>query len=172
MSSTLSAAGAIKRVNWWHERIVDWELMNPQLTMGDCALHFGKSETWISRIRNSDAFNEFRDRRIAEHQDMVSTSVIDKTEILAKQSLDLLHTRIREEQETIALSFVKETAEMALKALGYSRGAAAPSGAGGTTIFLGIADPDALARAREKLRLTQNNEQARLQQNVITAEAL
>ncbi len=138
----------IKRTNWWHEQVIDWELLNPSATMGDCARHFGKTEGWLSTVRNSDAFREFRARRIAEHQSMVSETVIEKVEGLAALTLDTLHERIERERESISLGFVRETAETALKALGYGgTSAVAP-----TVVQVNVVSAASLERARGLMR--------------------
>ena len=139
----------IKRTNWWHEQIIDWELMNPSATMGDCARHFGKTEGWLSTVRNSDAFREFRARRIAEHQNMVSETVIEKVEGLAALTLDTLHDRIESEKDSISLGFVRETAETALKALGYGGKGAAPAT---TVVQVNVVSAESLERARGLMR--------------------
>ncbi len=139
----------IKRTNWWHEQLVDWELMNPSANMGDCARHFGKTEGWLSTVRNSDAFREFRARRIAEHQGMVSETVIDKVEGLAALTLDTLHERIEGDRDNIGLGFVRETAELALKALGYcGKSAAAPA----PVVQVNVVSQESLQRARGLMR--------------------
>ena len=138
----------IKRTNWWHEQIVDWELMNPSSTLGDCARHFGKTEGWLSTVRNSDAYREFRARRIAEHQNMVSETVIEKVEGLAALTLDVLHERIDRERDDISLSFARETAETALKALGYGGKSAAPA----PVVQINVVSPESLERARGLMR--------------------
>lgn len=138
----------IKRTNWWHEQVVDWELMNPSATLGDCARHFGKTEGWLSTVRNSDAFREFRARRIAEHQNMVSETVIEKVEGLAALTLDTLHERIEREKDDIPLAFVRETAETALKALGYGGRGAAPA----AVVQVNVVSAEALGRARDLMR--------------------
>lgn len=139
----------IKRTNWWHEQIVDWELMNPSAKLYDCAQHFGKTEAWLSTVRNSDAYREFRARRIAEHQNMVSETVIEKVEGLAALTLDTLHDRIEREKDDISLGFVRETAETALKALGYgARGTAAPA----PVVQINVVSAESLSRARELMR--------------------
>ena len=138
----------IKRTNWWHEQIVDWELMNPDAKLADCARHFGKTEGWLSTVRNSDAYREFRVRRLAVHQSMVSETVIEKVEGLAALTLDTLHERIAREKDEISLGFVRETAETALKALGYGGKAAAPP----TVVQVNVVSAESLERARGLMR--------------------
>lgn len=151
---------AVQKVNWWHEQIVDWELMNPDKTLGECAEHFGVTQPWLSSVRGSDAFKEYRAIRIAEHQGMVSKTVIEKVEGLAHLTLDVLQERIEKERAEISLPFMRETAETALKALGYSGQRGGAPGQGGVVVQTNVVvDRSLLSRARERMR-TVNQENA------------
>ena len=62
----------ISRVKIHHEQILTWLILNPDKTQGECAAHFGVTETWLSIIINSDVFqSRWRERRdfMAEHAD-------------------------------------------------------------------------------------------------------
>ncbi len=146
------AMNQVKKVSYWHESIVDWELQNPKKSMGECAEYFNVTEAWLSVIRNSDIFKEYAALRRGEHNDNVSMSIIDRAEAVAGVSLEVLEERIQKERETIGLGIVNDTAAMALKALGFGQ---KQSGRGGgdtqVNIVLG-ADPALLARARDKMR--------------------
>ncbi len=146
------SATQIKKINWWHKSIFDWEIANPSLKLNDCAKAFGVSATWLSIIRNSDIFIEYAALRREEHNNNVSKTVIERVEDVADISLEVLEERIRNERRTLGLGIVNNTAEMALKALGFGQ---KPSGRGEGTqvnVILGGADPALLARAREKMR--------------------
>jgi len=136
-----------------HEAIVDWELLNPGDTRRNCALALGISECGLSIIYNSDAFIDYRSRRMREHQALVSESVIEKTEAVAKISLDILEERFDQERKVIPLGGVKDTAEMALKALGFGqpRPGNYPPGGGNVTVIVG-ASPEQLAQARDRMK--------------------
>lgn len=140
----------IKKLSWWHEMVVDWMLTNPDGKLKDCAEFFSVTQPWLSTVVNSDAFKHYFRVRRKEHQGLVSATVIDKVEGLGKLSLDVLEERIENDRENISLGIVRETAEMALKALGYGgRGAmqAAP-----VQVNIGVVTPDLLERARAKMR--------------------
>lgn len=145
------SATQIKKVNWWHKSIFDWEIANPSLKMKDCAVAFGVSETWLSIIRNSDIYMEYAALRREEHNDNVSKTVIERVEDVADVSLEVLEERIRAERKTLGLGIVNNAAEMALKALGFGQKS---SSRGDTQInvILGAADPALLERARETMR--------------------
>lgn len=146
------AMNQVKKVSYWHESIVDWELQNPDKSMGDCALYFNVTEAWLSVIRNSDIFKEYSALRRGEHNENVSMSVIDRAEAVADVSLEVLEERIRNERRSIGLGIVNDTAAMALKALGFGQKQDSRAPNTQVNIVLG-ADPELLARAREKMRL-------------------
>jgi len=145
------AMNQVKKVSFWHESIVDWELQNPEKSMGDCALYFNVTETWLSTIRNSDIFKEYSALRRGEHNENISMSIIDRAEAVAGVSLEVLEERIQKERDTIGLGIVNDTAAMALKALGFGQKQDTRSNTQ-VNIVLG-ADPALLARARDKMRL-------------------
>lgn len=146
-----TVTGTIKKVSWWHQSIVDWELANPHRSMGDCAEFFDVTPAWLSTVRNSDAFRAYAARRRNEHNDNVSQGVIGKVEKLAELSMEVLSERIVAERRTIGLEGLKDTAEMALKALGF--GQAKGNAAGATTnVQVNVVDAQALAIARERMR--------------------
>ena len=133
-----------------HEAIVTYEIQNPGSKQGEIAVACNVSESHLSVIYNSDAFIAYRAARMQEHHQNVSESVVEKTENLAKLSLDILHERFDDERNVVPLGGVKDTAAMALNALGFGsqgRGNTAP----GVVIQVG-ADPELLANAREKMR--------------------
>ena len=147
------AMNQVKKVSFWHESIVDWELQNPEKSMGACAEYFGVTEPWLSTIRNSDIFKEYAALRRGEHSENVSLSIVERAEAVAGVSLEVLEERIQNERRTISLGIVNDAAAMALKALGF--GQKQDGRGGGNTqvnIMLG-ADPELLARAREKMRV-------------------
>ena len=145
------SATQLKKMSWWHESILDWELNNPDKSMGECALTFGVTETWLSIIRNSDIYKEYAAQRRILHNENVSKSIIERVEEVAGVSLEVLQERIDRERHTIGLGIVNDTCGMALKALGFG----VKHGGEGSqvNVMIGVASPELLDRAREKMRL-------------------
>lgn len=153
-SDNPKVTGTIKKVSWWHKSIVDWMYSNPHRTKADCAEFFSVQPAWISTITNSDAFRAYENSRRIEHNGNVSKSVIEQVEGLAALSMEVLHERIKAERKTINLSGVMETADMALKALGFGAKANGNGGGNaGNVVQINIVDPATLARSRERMRL-------------------
>lgn len=145
----MAKSAQLKSIHWWHENMSDFMISNPKAGNRELAAHFGMSEPWTSTITRSDVFQAYHALRLEKHRKMVSESVIEKTEGLARLSLDVLEERIERERASLNYGAVKETAEMALKALGYG-GRAAPGPA--VQVNLNLVDRDTLASAREKMR--------------------
>jgi len=146
------SATQLKKVSWWHQSIVDWELANPDKTMNECAAYFKVTASYLSIVRNSDAFMSYAAMRRADHNDTVSKSIVERTEELAGTALDVLNERIEAERENIGLNTVVSAADLALKSLGFgARGgvpAAASTERGDVNVFVN-ATKEELGRARE-----------------------
>lgn len=117
LQGTASAAGAIERVRYTHDAMIDLIIANPGISQGSLAKHFGYTGPWISRIFNSDAFQA----RLAQRkQDLVDPTIMatldEKMVALAHQSMDIV-------AEKLALTQNPDTAfkvlELTTKSLGY-----------------------------------------------------
>lgn len=105
----------------WHEELIEYLIVNPRASLQDIAGHFEASISWVSIVRNSDAFQEAWSKRRAEHFDRVSISVVDRVTALADITIDALTVKMENEiaADTISLEALKEVGDMALKALGF-----------------------------------------------------
>lgn len=140
----------IKKINWWHEQISDWMILYPDQNLKAAAEYFNVTQPWLSSVINSDLFKEFHRLRMEQHREEVSRTVIERTEGLAHLTLEVLHDRIEKEREAIGLGLVRETAQMALTALGYTARSNAAVGAP-VEVNVNVVGSDVLARAREKM---------------------
>ena len=143
----------IKKVSWWHQAIVDWELQNPDKTMNECAECFGVTPSYLSIVRNSDAYQQYAAERRAQHNENVSKGLIEKVEELATVGVEVLQERIEKERAEIGLGIVKDTTDMALRALGFGprNGGKPNDGAPLVGVYLGVGS-DVLQEAREQMR--------------------
>lgn len=148
----------IEKVKEWHKDIFNWDIQHPGEKIVVCAAHFGVSASWISIIKNSDIYREYAAIQRGDHNERVSISVIEGVEEVAKVSLDVLHTRIQAERNSIGLGIVNDAAAMALKALGFGARSSGREGAQ-VNVNIGVADPELLARAREKMRVVNAHEE-------------
>lgn len=123
---TTSYCWARSMVSWtpqqlreWHEQCMDLLISAPALTYEQLAEMLGVHKQSVYLVVNSDLFQaKLRDRR-ERRQDKVDRSVLDRVESLAKASLDGLEEKIRKQRSILGLDEMRETAEMALRGLGY-----------------------------------------------------
>lgn len=103
----------------WHYRVVDVMISQPHAKIKDVANFLGVSPGWLGQLIKTDAFREYYDLRMAVHQDQVGTEIIGKMQAVAVKALDKLDTALDGEQVTIGQ--VRESADLALKGLGYTQ---------------------------------------------------
>lgn len=84
----------IKKLRPKHEAIMDWLIMNPDSTQGECAAAFGVTEGWLSVIVNSDVFQEvFRQKNEEVFQATVLT-LRDRMNGLAHRAYEKLSRQV------------------------------------------------------------------------------
>lgn len=114
---TASAAGAISRVKYTHDAMIDVLVANPGVSQGEIARHFGYTQAWISRVFCSDAFQA----RLAARKDdlvdpVVGQCVEDRIKGLAMQSIEILEEKL---QATRNPDLAVKVFELSTKAAGY-----------------------------------------------------
>lgn len=117
-------APGIRRLNFTHHDLARWLLENPAANLGDAAQYFGYTRAWISCIIHSDAFRNY----FYELQQQADRAVIGDIPARLRGIADAALEALSHELDQCATSglagrvdreFVKETADMALKALGF-----------------------------------------------------
>lgn len=147
----------IKTIGWWHERLADWMLANPHLTLGDAAKHFDVSRSWLSIVKNSDCFKIYWATRSDNFNDVltekVTDSIIDlrtKTAAVTELALDELSRRLDGAPEAVSMDTLLDISQMGLKSLGYGAKAAAASPTVNVNISTGLVSAEDLAKARQR----------------------
>jgi DNA-binding MarR family transcriptional regulator len=98
-SSILDLMPEIASVRYTHDGIIDEIIAFPAISQGELASRFGYTQSWMSIIINSDAFQERLAERKGELVDpKIRASVSDRLEALAKRSLDKLLERLDTQQ--------------------------------------------------------------------------
>ncbi len=133
-----------------HVQILDYIMANPHVNYGEVAAVFGYTQSWISQIVHSDAFQALLAERQIEVFGDIKLTIKDRVTGLAHESLKRLTEIIPTQTDP---DKVVNAADMALKALGFgaSKGAA---GVGSNTqnnnlTIVGAVDPATLAAARQ-----------------------
>lgn len=117
LQGTTSAAGAVKRVSYTHDAMIDLIVANPAISQNELSRHFGYTQGWLSRVMNSDAFQA----RLAERKgDMVDPAIVHNVEErfrgLAAQSAEILEQKLA---ATNSPELAFKVLELSAKSLGY-----------------------------------------------------
>ena len=117
LQGTPSAANAIARVKYTHDAMIDLLIANPGIPQGKIAEHFGYTQTWVSRIFNSDAFQA---RLALRKEELVDPTILatieEKFKTLAAKSLDVVIERLH---TAPSVDVALKGLDIASKALGY-----------------------------------------------------
>lgn len=109
-----------RKMRWWYEQMADLMIANPKMTQADIAAHFGRGVNTICTIQNTDAFKAYMRVRRDEMARDLDQSVKNKLLKLTDDTLDVMIDKIDKKRDTIPIETLNRTAEMALKALGYT----------------------------------------------------
>ena len=140
----------IKAVRPWHEELLEFIIANPRASGAEIALYFNVTESWVSIVKNSDAFKELWAARRSEHFSRVSAGLSDKVTALAEVTIDTLADEVEKKKRNgeLKIQELKEIGEMALKSLGFG----AKREASLTPVVVNnnnfVVDKDTLANAR------------------------
>jgi len=117
LPGTESAAGAITRVRYTHDAMIDLIIARPAITQNQIAAHFGYTAAWVSRIFNSDAFQARLAQRKGDLIDPTITATFDeKLAALADQSLQIVAEKLAASQN---IDHAFQALELTTKSLGY-----------------------------------------------------
>lgn len=138
-----------RSVHWWYERLADWMIANPHLTMKDAALAFGKSHYWILQLKNSDTFQRFwREKSGAASVEFVG-GIKSKAFAAAEASLDILNDKLEEAPQSFTVGGLLEVVDTTMKRFGYEP----PARPGATVqVNVGLVSPQELEAARMRMR--------------------
>jgi hypothetical protein len=120
LEGTESAQNAIARVTYTHDAMIDLMLANPMLSQGEIARHFGYTQAWVSRVRNSDAFLARLAERKTELVDPgIAATIDEKLRAVADKSLEVVLEKLSLPVSAVSGDFALKALECTSKALGY-----------------------------------------------------
>ena len=143
------AATQIKKMKEWHNQLIDWLIANPRANLSETSAHFEVSPSWISTVKNSDAFQAIYAERRKEISSEVCATVRERTTALAEVSIDVYTERLHASRHNIPLDKVRDAVALSAEMLGITH-RTAPSPAPTTQVNIGLVDPEALAEARRR----------------------
>jgi hypothetical protein len=141
----------------WYESLADYMIVHPTISNGELARHFGRAESTISTVVNTDSFKMYFRQRRAQHADNLDATVRQKLFKIADQSLDHMLSALEKKRDSVPLETLQRTSDMALKNLGYGAGTAPVTvnvDQRPQTVNVAVSLDD-LERAREALRRNQ-----------------
>jgi hypothetical protein len=110
------ALPGIKKVSVKHEAILDFLLANPLVKMRVVAQHFEVSQTWLSLVIHSDAFQRLLRQRQDCHFDSSILPAMDKLRLATDLALESL---IRELPTETDVGKLNQVVDKGLDRLGY-----------------------------------------------------
>ena len=145
----------------WHEELLEFLLAHPRASLAEISIYFNATPSWISIVKNSDAFQEMWAQRRNEHFNRVSINVSERITALAEVTVDALTVKMEKaiQTDTATIDQLKEVGDMALKALGFgakhNNSISIQNNATTANVFV---DKATLERAREARRSIQRDE--------------
>ena len=131
--------------------MADWLIANPTKTNREAARAFDVTESWLSTVKNSDAFVDYFTEISRAHSKAVSSSLADKTRAIAEMALDEMGRRLETDATVLPFETIKDTADTMLKRAGYGE---AKASAAQTVINVGVVTRGDLEALRSQMRTT------------------
>lgn len=139
----------------WHEVLMDEMILSPRISREELAEKFQTSVQYITNLTTSDLFQhklaERRERMGRVVEDTALARLTGKTARLAEVAIDKLTDTIVRPGSDITLEGVRDTAEMALKSLGFGQTTSRPGPAVVNQTVV-VIDRETLASARARMR--------------------
>lgn len=145
------AAIAPKKWNWWYDRIIDWMILNPDKTKGDCARELNCSESWLSIITNSDMFRDAWAVRSKEASGAALLGVHEKGLAAAELALNALNKRLEVQADVLPITTLLEITDVTMKRFGYQTDKKSPGPTVQNNYFMGEVSQQELADARASM---------------------
>lgn len=109
----------LARVKYTHDAMIDLMIAEPWISQGALARHFGYTESWISIVVNSDAFqNRLAERKGELVDPVITASMEEKFRALTDQSLKILAQKLAQPASVVPDNLALRAAELGAKALG------------------------------------------------------
>lgn len=113
------------KVRYTHADMIDFIIANPGISQGAIAARYGYTQSWVSQVMSSDAFQSALAARREEVIDPVLVATVDERfKALTHRSLDRLMEKLDAPQ--VSDNVVLRAVELGAKALGVGGNAAPP----------------------------------------------
>lgn len=106
----------IQKVSFTHEALILWLLEFPHKSLRDCAGYFGYSQSWLSQIIHSDAFQQQLVKRQNEMMAMTGSDIRHKLSGAADIAIEGLSRKLESSEDG---EFFLDATDKLLNRLGY-----------------------------------------------------
>ena len=144
----------IKKVSVKHDAIMDFMIANPATPLRDVAANFQISQSWLSSLIYSDAFQiQLKSKQVEVFEETV-IPLRAKVVGVAHAAVEKLGEKIDKSEDP---AFILETTDKVLHRLGWAPQRLTKDGPSQTNIQQNfyVADKETLSRAREKMARVQ-----------------
>jgi hypothetical protein len=134
----LPPKGAIAKVRYTHDAMIDLIIANPCISQNQLAQEFGYTASWVSQIISSDAFQSKLAERTKDLVDpTIRATVEERFKGLVLRSLEILREKLDRPSAMIPDQLALRTFELASRAAGYgAKDQSAPSAPGDVHLHL------------------------------------
>jgi hypothetical protein len=108
---------AIQKISYTHEQILNWLVLNPHVSLRECADHFGYTQPWLSTLIHSDIFQAKLRERQMQVAARVAQSIPERLQVVTNIALEKLAEKVAESEDP---EFILDAADKALHRMGYA----------------------------------------------------
>lgn len=117
----------VKRLTYSHMAMAEAIMANPSLSNAQLGAMFGRSSTWVSIVKGSDAFKTFYAARYAELADPeLSASIKERFQAMTERGLRVLQEKLEKPAAEVSDNLVLRAVELGAKALAVGGNAPPP----------------------------------------------
>lgn len=107
------------QLKYHHQAMVDAMVANPYIQVNELAKIFGRTPSWISIVKNSDAFQALLAKRTEELTDPLIREEIDaRFKTITQVSLQRLQEKLEKPASALEDAFVLKAVELGMKSQG------------------------------------------------------
>jgi hypothetical protein len=139
----------VQYISHTHDQVMNWLIANPDRPLRECADHFKYTQSWLSILIHSDAFQA----KFKERQDAVFTAVMQDTPAKLKALADIAVEQLADKLTTNTdKKFALDAFDKIMHRAGYAPASQKnPNGMQVTQNNLYMVSADALKSARESM---------------------
>lgn len=141
----------VKDLSHTHEQVINWLILNPHLKLRECADHFGYTQSWLSTLIHSDAFQAQLKSRQEQVFAQVAGSIPEKLAAAADVAIEKLSEKVEKSEDP---EFILDAFDKILHRAGYAPASAKNPGGNTVNNTLNVfqVDKATLASARDNIK--------------------